>query len=520
MNNYEISALRTRYIVPFEIDIINNSFNEICERIDNYIDYPYSFLNKTNKVKEGRWIRESLRQRNQDVYGYIIDEFSIVGDIDFSKEIDKSGCYWHYSLFEKEPFKMDFVNKDIRFPIELNDMGLYIFRSGVGLLWYEIDTKDNIKDSESLIIFQNMFKQLDRAYDNHLRINNEYFEFENELPLILGSYFAERLAFLNIRFQSERKNVYHELLREHIKEFNEEELIDILPAYCPDKAILFSYVVFERDNDWIKDNETLKTAYYLTNGYKESYEMAEDIKDTVGNPFSNVYWIASKEGCGYFAWEREDNKDFFKNHQYYKIMDDYFLLFIRALFQSSSLMKYAIYTSKTLPSDYHHYLTVSDKTEEIYDNISGIEAEINLFLVKSLATSVSHIQHQNEFYNYIIDRLSIKEDVNSVTAGLNVLNDMQNDTLAKKERKIQDEAERREKDADNNFQIGLALVTFLAGISAFADSYTLVDGLINNTFNGWSSILFVVLYIICIVILVVSLVLFIKTVKQFKKHKE
>ena len=517
MFNYDIATKRLRYIVPFEYNPKKERFEEIIKKVDEYIDYPYSFMGNINKNIEARWKRSSLRHLNQDVYGYIIDEFVLEGDIDYKDEVNKMGIYWNYDLFKKDPFVVYF---DKEVPIEINDMGLYIFRSGVGFLWYEIKT-DHFNTSIDLIRFQNIFKQLDRSYDHHISFKKDKFIGldnieDNDIPIILGSYFAERLAFLNIKFQAERKNVYSDLLKDIYPSMTIEEINNLLPEYCPDKSILFSYVVYKRDEAWQKNDETLKTAYYTTNGYRESYEMSDIIKDSVANPFSNVYWIASKEGCGYFAWERNDNSDFFENNQYYKVMDDYFILYLRALFQSFSLMKYSVYTSKILTSNYDDYLTVSDKTEIHYDEISSIGAEINLFIVKSLVTSVSHIQHQNEFYAYVVDRIKVNEDVNSVTAGLNVLNDMQNDTLNKKQRLVADEAERREKDADNSFQIGLGLVTFLAVISAFADSYSFMEGLAKNELSGLTQIFFIILCIICFMILFISLWLFIRTVKQFK----
>lgn len=512
MLNYNISTKRLRYIIPFEFNVENTSFEDIIKTVDEHIDYPYSFLGNKNENYQSKWIRKSLKNLNQDVYGYIIDEYTLLGDINKEELISKTGVYWHYDLFEEDPFVLYY---DKQIPLYIVDMGMFIFRSGVGLLWYEVDLRDNFNTSLDLIEFQNKFKQLDRAFDVHTYIKKDKFNIDTDeeyIPFLLANFFAERLSFLNIRYQAERKNTYSSLIKKHIK--NDYHF----PEYCPDKAILFSYVVYERNNDWKKDDNSLRTAYYTNNGYKESYEMSDEIKDLVANPFSNVYWLASKEGASYIAWQNESNADFFINHQYFKVIDDYFLLFIRALYQSFSLMKYSVFTSKMLSSDYREYIKVSDNTEKLYDDISSIEAEINLFLVKSMATSVSHIQHQNEFYTYLIDRLKVKEDVSSVTAGLSVLNDMQNDTFNKKQRIIEAKAEKREKEADNKFQIGLGLVTFLAAISAITDAYGLVEGLANNTLTGLSIIIFAVLCIICIVILIASVILFVSTVKQFKKR--
>lgn len=141
-------------------------------------------------------------------------------------------------------------------------------------------------------------------------------------------------------------------------------------------------------------------------------------------------------------------------------MNDYFLLYIRVIYQSFSLMKYAVYTSEVLPNDFMTYLQISEETESLSDKISRISTEISLFLVKSVATSVSHIQHQNDFYSYLYEQFKIKEDISCVTAGLDVLNELQNETVRKKQRQIeelaseeQEKREQREKRQIIHFQL-------------------------------------------------------------------
>ena len=118
-------------------------------------------------------------------------------------------------------------------------------------------------------------------------------------------------------------------------------------------------------------------------------------------------------------------------------------------------------------------------------------------------TSVSYVHHQNEFYEYLIERLRVKEDAESVTAGLAALKELQHETLLEKEKeqKLTELAERekeaeREKKADNMFQIGLGLMTFLAVISAVTDSYGIVSDLSDlQVTKGWFAV-FVVLFCI------------------------
>lgn len=548
MDSYNILASRLRYIVPFEIDFGNDgngkTFEQVCKIIDDYTDYPYSFLGKQKTDISGKWVREKLTNGEQDLYGYIIDEFAVTEEIDPKEDIEKAGCFWHYQGFGKTPFSFeytngtDYENSTIIWKLSIVDMGLYIFRSGVGFIWYEVKPdKKQIKTSTELIHFQNKFKELDRGKNNHLWVRKELMPIDMEcqsdmIPFMMGNWIAERLQFLNVRYQASRKNSYPTLLSAYIsthsgQQEDEKKLFDDLSAQClmqcPDKALLFSYVVFEHDDSWKKNFNSLQTVYYLTNGYKESYEMSEDIVDTVRNPFSNVYWSASREGCGYFAWtskeESNHNYRFFCKNQYSKIMNDYFLLYIRAIYQSYSLMRYAVYTSEILPNDYRKYLSVSKDTEKITEKISSIEAEISLFLVKSMVTSVSHIHHQNEFYGYLIDRLAVKEDVESVTAGLAALTALQHESLVEKQQAERDQDEKREKEVDNTFQIGLGLMTFLTGISAVTDAYGIVSSLANDRLSAGWMIVFLILLGICVLIVMASLIIFVRSVKNLR-HSE
>lgn len=544
MEYYDIAKYRIRYVVPFEMDLDQCSFEQVCDRIDSYRDYPYSFLGTVNETATGGWVRSSLRKGEQDVYPYIIDEFSSDGKMDEETGIEKMGCFWQYRFSARHPFQIEFVDgKDYDHAesivsISICDMGLYVFRSGIGLLWYELQADEQaFATSKELIRFQNLVKELNRGYNNHLWINGSFYHLAEEhqadkVPFMLGNWIAERLQFLNVSFWAYRKNSYASLLSDfYYKDVDKREwsekrraFYDMLPALCPDKALLFSYIVFRRDEGWSKNPESLRTAYYLTNGYKESYEMSADIETAVKNPFSNVYWMAAREGCGYFAWEGDNNQRFFEKNQYVKIMNDYFLLYIRAIYQSYSLMRYAVLVSKRLSNDYSLYVNVNDETERLSRQISDISTEINLFLVKSVVTSVSYVHHQNEFYEYLIERLRVNEDAESVTAGLAALQGLQHETLLKKEKEQklteQEEREReaqREKEADNMFQIGLGLMTFLAVISAVTDAYGIVSGLSDpQVTKGWFAV-FIVLFCICMIILVASITIFIKSIFNLRK---
>ncbi len=537
MKTYKIIRTRNRYIVPFEFDIAGNVFEEICEKVDGYRDNPYAFLGRGNSGAECSWERQSLRSGEQDVYDYIIDEFVVPKDSDLSKGIEKAGCYWNYPVFKENPFNLKFshsftYDENTAIDIAVQDMGLYLFRSGIGFLWYEIGFDlQKVADSVSFIAFQNIFKELNHR-PNHLWIDSLMISLPDELktepvfPFMFGNWIAERLAFLNISFQAARKNSYAGAVAELCPKMK-NELYKALPERCPDKALIFAYAAFERPEGWEAEEDAKRTAFYLSCGYKESYEIGDRLENKISMPFRNVIWSASKEGCGYFAWAGDDNKRFFSGLFYEKVINDYFLMYIRTIYQSFSLMKYAVYTSQLLPNDSKVYTVVSEDSEKLSDRISEICTKINLFLVKSVATSVSHVQQQNDFYNFVCNRIRIKEDVKSVTAGMAGLNELQKESIRQKKEELarQNRTERmveekRQREAGNRFQIGLGLLTILATLSAVADGYSFIAGFSAGNLSGHKVLALAVVGVICATVFCASLYYFLRAQKTLKKDKE
>jgi hypothetical protein len=559
-----LNASRLRYIVPFYLDLNDRSYEEVCRATDEVEDYPYSFWGMKNTSCKGSWKRASLKHGEQDVYSYLVDEYSGVnGDIS-----EKDGCYWHYegAISYTSPFKLIFPQKDVEWGFSIVDMGLYIFRNGVGLIWYEVVMDEGtVRTSEDLITFQNSFKEI--ASRNVLiksdKINISENVFDgclHNIPLDIrmdgiifnmGNWIVDRLAFLNAKYQASRSNKYPRRIAEKYAEkpvysdngkkpqydrektnIAEEKLKSYFPKECPDKAVMFTYVSFERQENWTKSQESLKVAYYLTNGYKSSYEVGDYTEKDAGHPFANVYWMASREGCGYYAWTSDYNRNFFTWTIYDKIIDDYFLLYIKVLYQSYSLMRFSQkLSSDELPCRYSDYLTLSEKTENLSEKISRIRAEISSFLVKSVVSSVSHINHQNEFYKYLLNRFGIKDDINSVTVGLSALNELQNETLERKreqdklreqqerekEQQREEDVRKREEEEASKLQNGLSYVAILTAISAATDGYALVVSLFSGELEGLKFAIFMVLFMVSVVLGAVSVVSVIKY-KNFQRR--
>lgn len=535
MKKYSIVKSRMRYVVSFEYSMRDRTFEEICDLVDKQSDFPYSFLTQISEYVKGSWKRVSLKNGEQDIYDYIVHEFEYsdtgAEHGTLSEEIGKAGCFWTYQTQADSICDLLYMPKTGElYPFSISQMGLYLFRSQIGLLWYEISFPEEVTfDSTELIHFQNKFKELNIGYSTHFFWKTDNLALPDGwniemLPFCMGNWISERLQFLNVVFQAERKNSYAAALRNTCLKNNILKLEELLPPKSPDKALIFSYVVFSQGRNWKAEHDEVQIAYYLTNGYKESYQMSDHIWQMIRQPFSNVIWLATNQGCGYYAWQDNSNSIFFSENQYEKIMNDYFLLYIKVLYQSYSLMHYSVVIAKTLSFDYKKYLEATADTAAL---LSEIRMKLNLFLVKSMTTSVSHIHHQNDFYIYLKEQLHINEDVESVTAGLAALDELQKQSVQQKlelERKQEavnkEIEEEREKRADNMFQIGLGLMTFLATISAITDAYGIVNGLYFNEVSGGAMIVYWIIFALCIIILLTSLTIFIKSVKNLQKRNK
>lgn len=519
-----------RYIVPFSYGL---SFDEAIAKIDGGENSLITFEKDQSGNSNGP---------ESDVYDYVRNEFKF----DEGNNKSKVGCSYRAKLDANNPvlqLVLDttlFSNKNIgdQNILILDDLGLLIGRNGVGFLWYEIGTKRETKEAvclESLEEFQNQFKELCRndqkvSFWNRITvternkdtltlpeygireekvINNEvkstfYYE-----PFSMGIWIAEILSFLQVAFVPERKNPINGILNNAKKKdvsaieranfhysIVEGKKKEHTAAFIPDKSLLFTYLSFETQETPEFSEEMVKKLIRLGNGYKSTYAIKKDTEKDVFKTFENIMWYTSQEGCACFALPDEKSKIFMETEMLSKVKTDYFTLYLKSLFQSYSLLMYAERIQNELSAVKTDYV---DGTEE--NAIGDIESDINLFLTKSMATSVSHISHQSDFYIYVKERLHIKEDVDSVTAGLNALSELQKE-------KIQDlEAQRSDR-----IQTVMGLFSILAIGSALFDTYSIFKEVFSPEWNFISMIqnhpvritVFLVVYILVIAVCIVA----------------
>lgn len=474
MKSYRLCDLVLRYVVPFRYAA---AFGKAVETAEGSDLFQRSEIGKN--------------ERESDLYSYIKDEFGfLMPNANEGIPSKKSGYSWFFSEGCKgkklyyltggkkkdegtssktpEDHTDEILKEGNYLEIRISDGGLYLFENGLGFIWYEITvpvSSNAMGDTAALIQFQNVIKEINRDIPAVVwedskkegfllkRTKNSAKPVYGE-PFSFGMWICQLLKDLSVTYFAERRSAYKNMLKntekKYLKEKNmPEELFvgkDMAEGKVPDKPILFEYVLMEQEEDTAENRHT--AVYHLTNGYNENYLCRSSVSETMKFPFENVIWNATKEGVGYFAWTDGKYENIFKSTIKSKIRTDYFTLLIKVLYQSYSLL---IYAERAQTEIFY-------QKEVLCDEIPKLNEDINYFLARSMATSVSHIHHQNEFYIYLKDALKIHEDVQSVTSGLEAISRLQKEQ----------EHEKEEKNA-NLTQAFLGVVACFAIITAFTE---------------------------------------------------
>ncbi len=593
---YDFNAESLRYIVPFHFELpfdqsTDDSFNEVIKLVEE------QFIGVEKKGQEEKlWERwraglkrlgksNDLKEPESDLYSYVKNEFSFNQDRLISKtkncfgwilrgSKESSNADGHgiiqlryypdgiISNYEKqreiEENKESALLQD-GFMLKITNVGLLLFRNGVGFFWYEVEFlngkgKEKQLDSSQLVEFQNRIRELNRGYtrkqgsffwkvkksnkrplysieDVNKQNNSNYKTYLT--PFSFGQWVYDSIRFLPVHYFADRTSTYDDMLKESMDNLgiklrgDEEEQAgeqkygeqkDIKHKNrVADKAILFTYAVLSYKDGMDSAMERRSLAYHIANGYKESYHLSEEVSNTIKRPFDEVYWYATKEGTAYLAWPGEDNKTVFTDTMVSKVKSDYFTLVLKALYQSYSLLMYAEKIQTEISADYRD-------DDSLENSVPNLYKEINLFLTKSMATSVSHIHHQSEFYNYLKQQLHIQDDVKSVTVGLDALDSLQREQRYRKEQAIQKDQDEQEKRRDEKIQGIMGLFTLLGVFSACVDCYDFIYKFDhNNPENFWDLvssiktteiIFFVIIIFISVLAIIVSGQAFIVVVKN------
>ncbi len=446
--NSTIRNYVSRYVVPFYFDYEKDGYYRLCKHFANNP----SDNGELGLPKDGQWINAGFwenyksvkdNQAEMDVYSYLPKIFL---DNDNREDVSSLGTSYVYKtngkLFELE---CQTVENHIQF--YCRDLGLLIFRNGIGFIWYEAEFNRDISAGE-YVKLQHDFKELARTHSDSFLRKTGYDKVKKEVvcePFCMGNWLAKLMCAeeLGIRFWAER-------------ETNEVDR----KIRIPDKALLFQYAFIDKVTDYPIDDFIFRIA----NGYDEKYNAPNNIDDKIYRPFGNINYYFSKSGMSCVVANMDSNESFFGSQFREKYTRDYFFIYMLLLYQSYSCAHYSRLLTK-LPADESAF----NKKAEYVEKLESLNEQINLFLVKSVFESVSNVHHQNDVYRYGKKELCIEEDIQSLTVGLEALKDMERD---KRDRKVDS---------------ALVIFGFMVVISAWIDGLNLVDWFINSnmTVNPW-----------------------------------
>ncbi len=432
--------LETRYVVPFAYEAIQ--FDKLHEQSDS-------------------WEIEEASSVESDIYEYVRNSFITTDNAASDDHSIKIGSLYKYAgELLPQNFRLKYINDNNEQSFYIRGVHLALFQTGIGLLWFSPDTGKSSFDDEKAVDFTYHMKEMARnERSNYL--------FSESIELVDGSeenIAPDKLVDGGKRYKKTTPFYLGVWIDDIIRTISSSikyypqrtRTIDGEKRGLSDKVVLFHCGSIDKSDD------SEKTLVYLTRGYKSSYKLSDDQLEQIYKPFENVRCFATSEGCGYYALTDENTPAFFSDLT--KVNNDYFFLYMLALYQSYTLLHYSELIAEKLSATQGDYKNYSKKLESSLDDLT---TELNVFLAKSVYASVSHIQHQNEFFKQVSESLLIKENIASVSAGIEALNNIER-TL------YEDEVEKKNRYLNSC----LTIVSFLALFSAFND----VNEFLNNHF--------------------------------------
>ena len=386
------NVLITRFIVPF------------------YFDPKIKRFDEAETSSEGKWKLSPKNDQESDLYRFInncfIEKESSEADSDPLPDNSSAlAAMYDYYLEKNKLPTFKYTKEDgSQTNISPEKIGLILFKTGVGFWWIEI----RLNDRDLFIDFNNEFKELarinrigteiTRTIEDNTRVPENAFYHNDKIYKYVdntyrGVMVREQLDLLGCTYEfvSSRKTDHGDL---------------------PDKALLFNYAIFNSSENFERES------YRLTRGYSNNYKISDSLKIDILKPFDNVIMCATSEGCGYYGVKQSEHDVVV---EYPKIAKDYFRLYILALYPSFSLLSFSDRIARKLtlsPEEYGRY------SSAIYNESRELNTEI-MYLSKSIYSSVSFVQHQNDFYDFVIKKLKIREGIKSISTGIDALRDLQ-----------------------------------------------------------------------------------------------
>ena len=299
------------------------------------------------------------------------------------------------------------------------DVGLFLFQSGVGFLWYETELSEKQQeDVDTLLEFLYSMKEISYSVREGSG-RGIYFQIKEEMT---------EEAFLRKKAEADQKGqaieaypikekpgkmaVKQELPVDFYRDVVARLLGQIpVTSYFserrtgegekkPDRALLFSWIYRvgqERDDGNLLFQ--LGHSYYDT--YRASHSFLNNLEEHIYEPFCESRWYACQEGCTNLV-ELSEPKQFYENG-YQKRLDTYFYLYVLVLSQYYGLLGHAEQIA-ALPDSREAYRK-GRKMEQVQEYLEDVQ----LFYMKNIFSQVSHFSHQNQFYGYLQRTMSVEQ---------------------------------------------------------------------------------------------------------------
>ena len=386
-----------RYTVPFHTSDGNNLI--------------YSSL------KNMGWEQKHIVQGENDLYDYIVNLMNErpENDVASSWQLPKD-------FYIKKRFVTRLEQQDIVWNI--NQMGLVLFTTGVGILWYEIDIS-KLNQFEQIMDISYTLKELTRGEreNNYIQFselvksekNIKIEKLKNDESVIIDKVLDTKQGAVVKGIK--KINFFSDILQKFIPNIQ----IDSYFAnrmhegeIRPDRAIPFSWV-YECSENHNEDVQEYDKVFHLGRAYKSSYDMSSKVdKYDFYEPFNDSVWYASLEGCANYVYPTIGKS--FYDGGYRGRLDMYFYLYILCLGQYYSLLQLAQEVS-TLPTEKLQFMLDDNQLESLLD-------KIHIFNLKNNYSQVGHFTQHNEFYEYVQRKLGINKMQQELEVELQTLFEM------------------------------------------------------------------------------------------------
>lgn len=392
-----------RYIIPFLYDRRDSSFQKALGTL---------------------WEPCNLLSGECDLYGYVAKLVSCTdtepnneGAIGVSLRLKRNHIRTVLRLGRERCRTVLKDNREVSW--RFADVGLFLFQSGVGFLWYETELGDKQQiDAEMLLEFLYDMKEVSysvkagKSRGIYVQIKEEMTAEDFRRQKAEAEQCGRTLEGYPISGKPGMMVVNRELPVDFYRDVV-ARFLDGIPVTSyfserrtwegerkPDRALLFSWLCRVREE---RDNGSL--IFRLAHGYYEGYQAPErflsQLSEYIYEPFQESRWYACQEGCANLV-ELSEPKAFYENG-YQKRVDTYFYLYILVLSQYYGLLGHAEQIA-ALPNSREVYRK-GRKMEQVQEYLENVQ----LFYMKNIFSQVSHFSHQNRFYGYLQDVMSVEK---------------------------------------------------------------------------------------------------------------